>query len=260
MLSTSGVNASITSPSGSITAESGNPQSAPFTISVGKDSPIGSAWVQVRVVDAANTGLVYNEATLNFAVTKPPGFIAKYLWDIVGILAAIILAILAVLWRRAVIRRRKDVRGLSAILRRNGEQLGRELPAPNRWSDAFRFIIRDEAEPAARLDFPQAGFSEYRVRRSGPGEVKLMTPAGGEPYDVVVGGPGETMEHNGLELAFRDTRRALGGRGGWGGGRDVGRRVPRPRPASASPTPEHFDPSATSTSPSAAPAQKDEWL
>ena len=228
MLSTSGANASITSPSGSITAPSGNPPSVPFTISFDHNSPAGSAWLQVKVVDAANPSLVYNETTLNVTVTKPPGFLAKYLWDIIGIVALIILVILALLWRRAVIRSRKDVRGLVAILRRNGEQLGRELPAPNRWSDAFRFIIRDETEPTVRLDFPQAGFSEYRVRRSGPGEVKLMTPAGGEPYDVVVGGPGEIMEHNGLELAFRDTRRPRGGRAGWGGGRGSGRSGPQP--------------------------------
>ena len=257
VLSTSGANASITSPSGSITAPSGNPPSVPFTIGFDHNSPAGSAWLQVKVVDAANPSLVYNETTLNVAVTKPPGFLAKYLWDIIGIVALIILIILALLWRRAVIRSRKDVRGLVAILRRNGEQLGRELPAPNRWSDAFRFIIRDETEPTVRLDFPQAGFSEYRVRRSGPGEVKLMTPAGGEPYDVVVGGPGEIMEHNGLELAFRDSRRPRGGRAGWGGGRGSGRSGPSRREP---PMPQPSGPNGTSPISSAQSAPKDEWL
>ena len=264
VLRTSGANASITSPGGSITAPSGNPPSVPFTVSFDKDSPVGSAWLQVKVVDAANPSLVYNETTLNVAVTKPPGFLDKYLWDIIGLIALIILVILALLWRRAVIRRRKDVRGLVAILRRNGEQLGRELPAPNRWSDAFRFIVRDEAEPTARLDFPQAGFSEYRVRRSGPGEVKLMAPAGGEPYDIVVGGPGELMDHNGLELAFRDTRRPQGGRSGWGGGRGPDRRVSSSRPAPttsppSSPNGNTTIPTASPVSP-APPAQEDEWL
>jgi von Willebrand factor type A domain len=254
VLSTSGANASITSPSGAITAPSGSPPSVPFTVSFDKDSPVGTAWLQVMVVDAANQSLVYNTETLNVTVTKPPGFFAKYLWDIVGIIALILLVILAVLWRRAVIRRRKDVRGLVAILRRNGDQLGRELLAPNRWSDVFRFMIRDEAEPTARLDFPQPGFSEYQVRRSGPNEVKLMTPAGGEPYDVVVGGPGETMDHNGLELAFRDTRRP---RGGWGGGHGSGGSIPSPRRA---PTPEPLGPSTTGSGPSGPQPPNDEWL
>jgi hypothetical protein len=254
-LSSSGTNASITSPDGAITVPSSNPPSVPFTVSVAKDSPVGSAWLQVRIVDAANPGLVYNEEILTVRVTKPPGFLAKYLWDIIGILVALALIVLATLWRRAVIRRRKDVRGLIAILRRNGEQLGKELPAPNRWSDVFRFIIRDEAEPGARLDFPQAGFSEYRVKRAGPGEVKLMTPAGGEPYDVVISGPGEVMDHNGLELAFRDTRRPRGGRAG-GGRRPPG----RPKASSGSTQTQPLDPNLTRTTPSAPTAPKDEWL
>lgn len=257
VLSTSGAIASITSPAGPITAPSGSPPSVPFTVTFAKNSPVGSAWLEVQVVDAANPSLVYNEVTLNVQVTKPPGFLAKYIWDIVGIVVAIILVILALLWRREVIRRRKDVRGLVAILRRNGVQLGRELPAPNRWSDAFRFIIRDEAEPTARLDFPQTGFSEYRVKRSGPGEVKLMTPAGGEPYDVVVGGPGETMDHNGLELAFRDTRRARAGRGGGGGRAGVHRPSGR---APTLPTSQASGPNGSSAIPTAPSAPKDEWL
>ena len=79
-----------------------------------------------------------------------------------------------------------------------------------------------------------------------------ITPAG-ERYDVVVGGPGEVMEDNGLELAFRDLRR---------------RRVP-PRPAGTQPgrggtpaartTSQPVDQGSTSPS-SPAPSQQDEWL
>ncbi|HLK02410.1 MAG TPA: hypothetical protein VKU39_21220, partial [Streptosporangiaceae bacterium] len=255
-LSTSGADAAITGPVGLVTASAGSPPAVPFTIAFPADSPIGSAWLQVKVADAVNPGLVYDVATLNVRVTKPPGFFAKYLWDIIGIIIAIIAIILALLWRRAVIRRRKDTRGLVAVLRRNGEQLGRELPAPNRWSDVFRFTIRDEAGPDARLDFPQAGLSEYQVRRSGPGEVRLLTPTGGEPYDVVLGGPGETMEHNGLELAFRDTRRR---RGGSALSRGTPRATPRgtPRPAAAPPP---SSANGSGTQPPTPAAQKDEWL
>jgi hypothetical protein len=99
------------------------------------------------------------------------------------------------------------VRDLIAILRRNGEQMGRELKAPNRWSDSFSFIVRDEFRPTARLDYPPRGsLSLYIVRRSGPGMARLTTPTG-DRYELVVGGPGEHMDHNGLELAFRDMRR-----------------------------------------------------
>jgi hypothetical protein len=262
-LVTSGAKASITSPSGTITVPANNPPSVPLTISFAKDSPAGTAWLHVKVVDAANPSVAYNGETAIVTVTQPPSFFMKYLWLFIGILALIALIIAAILWRRAAIRARKDVRGLAAILRRNGEQLGKELPAPNRWSDVFRFIIRDEAEPTARLDFPQAGIPVYQVKRSGSGEVKLTTPAGGEPYDVVVGGPGEVMDHNGLELAFRDTHRLRGGRGG---GRGGSRRPSSPRSAAPRPASSSFDPNGTSAVPSSPPAPsapsapKDEWL
>ena len=253
-LSIRGADASITGPAGPVNVPSSNPPSTPFTITFGRNSPTGPTWLLVKVVDAADSAIVYNQATMNISVTRPPGFFVKYLWVILGIIAAIILAILALLWRRAVIRRRKDVRGLVAALRRDGEQLGAELKAPNRWSDVFRFIIREPEEPSARLDFPQPGFSEYQVRRSGPGEVKLMTPAGGEPYDMVIGGPGEVVQHNRLELAFRDTRpRRRGGRG------PRGRPTPRPR-ATVPPPATHSAETNVATTPPAPSAQKDEWL
>jgi hypothetical protein len=246
----------ITSPSGPITARSGQPPSVPFTITVDKDSPTGSAWFEVKAVDAANPGLVYSDVTMNVTVTRPPGFLARYLWVIIGIIALIVLAILALLWMRAAHRRKVDVRGLIAVLRRGGEQMGAELKAPSKWSDTFRFIIRDEEQPTARLDYPQPGFSAYTVKRAANGEVRLITPAG-ERYDVVVGGPGEVMEDNGLELAFRDLRR---------------RRV-APRPAVTRPrqggtpaggpapqtTPQPADQSSTIPS-SPAPSPQDEWL
>ena len=273
-LVTSGATASITSPSGTITVPAKNPPSVPLTISFAKDSPVGTAWLHVKVVDAANPSVAYNAETTTVQVTQPPGFIGKYLWDIIGLVILIALIIAAVLWRRKVIRDRKDVRGLVATLRRDGEQLGREFPAPNRWADVFPFIIRDEAEKTARLDFPQAGIPEYQVRRSSSNEVKLTTPAGGEPYDVVVGGAGEVMDHNGLELAFRDTRRL---RGNWGGGRGPSsRRAPssRPTPSPTSqppvpqppapqppaPAPQPFGGNGSSTIPSGSPASEDEWL
>jgi von Willebrand factor type A domain len=261
VLTTSGANAAITSPSGTISAPSGNSPSVPFTVSFDKNSPIGSAWLQVKVADAANPGLVYNEATLNIAVTRPPGFIAKYLWDIIGIIAALILVVLFVLWRRELHRRRVDVRGLIAILRRDGEQLGAELRAPSKWSDSFRFIVRDEGEPTVRLDYPQPGFSLYTVRRSGNGEVTLVTPAGERYEHVVVGGPGEHMERGGLELAFRDkSRPRAAGRPARAarpqdsqGGR--GAPVPGQQPSA----PQPYDQNGTRTIPSPS-APKDEWL
>lgn len=157
-----------------------------------KSQPNLSAMAQVRV-----TNNVFSE----------------HPWVIAAVIALIALIVISILGGRTVVRRRKDVRGLVAILRRNGEQMGIELRAPSRSSDTFRFIIRDEAESIARLDFPQGGFPTYRVKRSRTGEVRVTAPAG-EAYDVVVGGPGKVLDHNGLELAFRDSRMQGGGADG----------------------------------------------
>lgn len=246
-LSTSGTTATITSPIGPVTV-SPIRSMFPFTVHISKQSATGTAWLRVEIVDAANPSIVYNATSLVVTVTKPPGFIAKYFWLIIGLLALIALIIAAIFWRRAVIRARKDVRGLVATLRRDGQELGRPLPASGRWADTFSFIIRDEDEPTARLDFPTPGYAVYLVTRSRPGEIKLMTPAGGKPYEMVVGGPGVTMDHNGLEISFRDTLRRQT-RAGTG-------IAPRSKPTSPTPGSD-----ANSAIPSGTPAQNyDEWL
>jgi hypothetical protein len=245
-----GATASI-SPAGVITVPVGHAPSVPFRIIIAADSPIGAASLVVRVVDAASPSLVYNESTLNVTITRPPGFLARYWWAIIGIIALIVLAILAVLWRRAVIRSRKDVRGLIAILSQNGWRLGAELKAPNRWSDVFRFSIRDEGHPDARLDYPQAGLPEYQARRSGPGVVRLTTPYGLRPYEVVVGAPGVYLDHNGLELAFRDTRRPRTA----GPSGSVREQNIRPTPA-----PLPYVPSETRPTSPPSPAPDNPWL
>jgi hypothetical protein len=224
--------ATLTSPTAPFTVQSGSPANEPFAVTVAKDSPTGTINVRVEAIDATS-GLVYGELAQDFTVTKPPGFLAQWWPDILGVLIAIAAIIVAIVWRRKVIRDRKDVRGLVAILRRNGEPLGGELKAPSKWSDTFPFTIRDRLDPVGLggqvglgdgftlgagglqadpwLAFWEPGLPQYIARRSKVGgEVRLTTPAGHEPYDVVIGGPGVYMDHNGLELAFRDTRRPRG--------------------------------------------------
>jgi hypothetical protein len=199
--------ATLTSPGGSITVPSGNPQPVPFTISFARNSPIGSAWLTVKVSDAANSGIIYADQPLNITVTKPPGFIAKYLWVIVGAIALIILAILAALLWRAARRAEADVRSLRAVITRDGEQKGNPLRPSGKWSATFPFVIRDEDNEHARLELPQPGSGDpvYTARRGGRGQVSVWTPAG-EQHDIIVGSAGEQLS-NGLRLAFRDTKK-----------------------------------------------------
>lgn len=205
-LGTSHAFAAITSPVSPITAEPGRRSLAvPFTITFARNSPAGQAWLEIKVVDAADPGLVYDVLPIDVTVTKAPGLLAEDWWKIIA-LALVIAAILSALWMRAARRRNVDVRGLIAVLRRNGELVGTELEAPDEPSETFRFIIRDEEQPTARLEYPQPGFPAYQVSRAENGGVRLITPDGKRYDHVVVGGPGEHLDRNGLELAFRDGR------------------------------------------------------
>jgi len=227
--------ATLTSPDGPVTVPSGSPPASPFTISFAPGSPAGSAWLRVKVVDAANPGIVYADAPLNITVTKPPGFLAKYLWLIIGILALIALIILAVLAERARRRRAVDVRSLRAKISRDGEQKGNELKPSGQWSGTFPFIIRDENDPDARLEPPQPGEAgAYTARRAGRGQVKVWTPMGTE-HDVIVGSAGEPLP-NGLRLSFRDTSK-----------RGPGRLVPLPSRSGRTGTPARAEPAAAAS-------------
>ncbi len=141
-------------------------------------------------------------------MTKPPGLLAKYRWDIAAALVLIVLIAAFLLWRRARHRARINVQDLVATLRRGGEQKGRELAAGQKWSPEFSFIIRDEDTTDPHLAYPPRGWAGplYLVRRSNPGMVTLYAPTRPKPYEVEVSGPGQALD-NGLELSFRDQRR-----------------------------------------------------
>jgi von Willebrand factor type A domain len=211
----SGATAALTSPSGPVTVPSGRPPAVPFTIAVASDSRTGTALVQVEAVNAA-TGQVLNTATQGFTVTRPPGFLAKYWWAILALVVVVILAILAALWRRRVIRDRKNVRGVESTLWRDGEQKGRPLSAEKRYDEVFEFIIIGDDTANPHLDHKgRATTGVYQVRRGKPGYLRLVAPSAGlKPYDVELHGPRVDVG-NGLELSFRDTRHAnWGGSGG----------------------------------------------
>ena len=274
---------------------SGNPPSVPFTVTIDKSSPAGTAGLEVQAVDA-DTGQIYNTDSTEITVTQPPGFFAKYRWEIIGLLALILLAILAAVTIWKIRRNRKDVRGLVAILRRGGVSAGRDLEPDEMWAEVFPFIIRDENSASPRLDHPPKGSSVaiYQVRRAGRGLVRLTTPMGLRPVEVEVNGAGQDLG-NGLELAFRDTRNPKwtgsgrlnpavtpdpqatqastvtaadwSGSGNWSGAADWsgsnGGTTPTmpttPPPTQASPPPSGQDQGSTPTTPTN-PPPKDPWL
>jgi hypothetical protein len=246
-LSVSHAYATITSPGGAIQVPSGNPPATPFTITFARNSPLGPAWLEVKVVDAAKPGTAYSAGTLGVTVNSPPGFVAKYLWEIVGVVILLILGSLLVFLRRRARRDAADVRGLYAIIRRNGERVGAELKSPGKRAETFRFVIRDEGEPTERLDYPTPEDSVYAARRGRIGQVNVVTPTA-EQYDITVGGSGEPLP-SGLRLAFRDGRHAAPRPQSSPNGDSTSVRRPPPQPA---------DP-GRGTAPSP-PSPPDPWL
>ena len=209
----SGATVALSSPSGPVAVASGSPPAVPFTITVAKGSPIGTALVQVTAVNAA-TGQVLNTAQQNFSVTKPPGFLAKYWWLLLAIAILLILAVLAWLWRRAVMRDRKNVRGLEVTLMRDGEQKGKlDAPGEVRYSEVFSFLIKDEGTPHPYLShLGRETMGVYQLRREKkPGFLRLVAPSALKPYEAELHGAPVVLD-NGLQLTFSDTRHA-----NWGG-------------------------------------------
>jgi hypothetical protein len=254
-LSISHAYATITSPSGTVQIPSGNPPATPFTVTFAGNSPRGPAWIEVKVVNAADPSTVYGAGTLEVTVTSPPGLWAKYRWEIIGVAILLILAVMFLLRRRRARRRAADVRGLYAIIRRNGERVGAELKAPGKRAETFRFVIRDEGEPTERLDYPRPEDSAYAARRGRTGQVTVVTPAR-EQYDITVGGSGEPLP-SGLQLTFRDVRRAAPrARPSPNGNR------PPARPAGRTPGGAPVDPhrEAAPSPPPSSSSPRDPWL
>ena len=197
--------ASVTSPSGTVQVAPGTPQKPiPVTITVRGNAHKGTVFLQVKVLDAANGDISYGSDEFNIQVIPKPGIAGQYFWGFVALAVLLLIAIILFLRRRRVRRARADVRGLYAILRRNGEQMGPELKAPARWADTFRFVIRDETEENARLAHPKQDDRTFSAARGSNGLVRVVTPEG-DGYDIAVGGLGEPLP-SGLQLTFRDTR------------------------------------------------------
>lgn len=195
---------SVTSPQGQVTVPSGT-SAIPFTIKIAPGSPTGSAVLTVKAVDAGNPAISYGAQQLLFTVSKPPGPLAKYRWEILGAVLLLILIGLAAVLRRAARRRRANVQGLVAQLV-TGHGVVHELATPRKWARTFEFVIHGDDTDEPRLHLPRSGERGYSVRRADHGQVSVRTPDGAE-QQVSVGDAGIDAP-GGIRVSFRDARRA----------------------------------------------------
>jgi hypothetical protein len=212
------------SPSGVINTPSGNSQTN-FQLGFGSDSPPGSALVQVKVVDAANSATVYGNGQLQISVMPPPSLVAKYRWEILAALLLLVLGVAALLIRRSARRAAADVQGLSAVLKSDDDSIEiNALRAPNRRSDTFRFMLR-EADGRNRLATPQSNEGVYvasrdlrRNRRTGT--VTVVTPEK-STIRLRIGGSSDELPAGG-RLAFREIQKSAPAKPSFNGAKPTG--------------------------------------
>ncbi|GAA1985938.1 hypothetical protein GCM10009799_09250 [Nocardiopsis rhodophaea] len=178
----------------------------PFTITVGADSAHGPATFSVRAFDSSGA-TVGSAAPLTVTVRPAPGIIERYWWAWTLMLIGVVALTAAIAVRNARVRARRDVRGLVAELYLGDQRVGPELRAPSRWSDTFKFTVREPEGPGQepRLDTPDRGAACYIAFRTPPDSVRIRTPHD-QTRTVKIGGSG-TQLSDGLLLAFRDERR-----------------------------------------------------
>ncbi|PRX98563.1 VWA domain-containing protein [Allonocardiopsis opalescens] len=180
--------------------------SVPFTIALDPATPRGPATITVDAVSGGDPAASLGSSQpLNVEVRDAPGLLERYWWAWTALLLAATLAAGYASLLRARRREAADVRGLYAVLLRHGAPAGPDLRAPGKWSDRFRFVIRDEDGVAPRLEHPLPGETPYTAWRDRSGRIGVTTPRG-ERYLITPGGAGEALP-GGLHLAFRDERR-----------------------------------------------------
>jgi hypothetical protein len=238
----SATHAIISSPRATFSLPSGN-STTNFTVSFARHTALGGTSLNIRLVDNADPSQVYGAGQLNVTVVKPPTILQRYKWAIAGGVIALLALIALALARRAARRARVSVRGLRAVLSRDGERVGAELRAPSKWADEFRFVIRDADGQYPRLDTPRSEDRPYAARRAAAGKVHVRS-ADGDRYEILLGSQGADLS-NGLYLAFHDGQR---------------RRTTATRLISSAPRPAAQAPSLRPTSEHPASNQPDPWL
>jgi hypothetical protein len=178
-----------------------------FTVTFSAAAAEGGRSMTVKLVDAAAPSTVHANGLLTVTVEPPPtlwerirGYVAT------GVLLLILVALIA--WqRRRAWKKKVGVKGLRVALSFDGERVGQELSAPNRWSREFRFVIRQTGGDAPRLQPPRKNGDEpvYVAKRKGDTGITLRSP-GGESADYSFGEDGEALP-SGHKIVFRDNRK-----------------------------------------------------
>lgn len=174
----------------------------PFTVSVGKGTPLGELGGQVAVVDAADPDRPLDTAFLDVQVTPWPTWWDEWWPYLAGGTGVLVLLGAFVGVRLAARRRRRVLAGTRLELRRDGRSLDTlTIRAGQSVGGEFHFTV-DEVRGAAPTLRRARGGGGHRLRRNGAGELLLRLHRGRE--EAVR--PGEAVTVDDCELVVQGVR------------------------------------------------------
>lgn len=197
--------ATIASPTGELPVRPGR-SVYPFAIDVASGSPTGPAQLSIAAVNAARAGTSYGSNVLVVTITRQPTLLRKYLWELIGAIAILLLIVGYVIFKHAQKLRTDDVHELTAVLR---DDHGRDIPhnAPGKRASEFSFAIVQSDDGPPRFDNPSDANGEhlYVVRRANDERLTVKRP--GHRKSVTIR-PGEAVAQitNSIKLIIIDGR------------------------------------------------------
>ncbi|WP_370415422.1 VWA domain-containing protein [Streptomyces fradiae] len=245
-----------------VVAQPGPATRAEFTLTVGKDAPLGALGGRLVVLDTGRGDSKLDAVFLDVRVEAPPTWWDRWWPYAVG--GAIALALLAAVAavRIAVGRRTKDLTGVRIELLRDGVVLHTlVVHAGQSPGGEYEFGIDQPRGAAPTLRRGSRGGGAHRLRRTGAGEL-LFRPHRGREAPIRAGRPVAVDE---CELVVRDrrpaargripaagrllpgARRGGTGRAGGGGAPGAPRPPPRLRPGRGRPAAHHGRPARPRT-------------
>ncbi|MEU8618682.1 vWA domain-containing protein [Streptomyces sp. NPDC048623] len=203
-----------------VVARPGPAGRAEFTVTVGRDVPLGELGGRLVVLDTERGDTKLDAVFLDVRVEAPPTWWDRW-WPYVVGAAAVLLLLAAVAAARIAVRRRtKDLTGVRIELHRDGRVLDTLVVRAGQSPGGEYAFGVDEPRGSAPTLRRARGGSGHRLRRTGAGAL-LFRPHRGREAPIR---PGEPVAVDECELIVRDGRRPARGRVP-----SAGRLLPGPR-------------------------------
>ncbi|MEV6331129.1 vWA domain-containing protein [Streptomyces sp. NPDC051909] len=205
----SGPGSGLTVAPATVVAQPGPATRAEFTLTVGRDAPLGALAGRLVVLDTGRGDSKLDAVFLDVRVEAPPTWWDRWWPYVVGGAVALVLLAAVAAVRIAVGRRTKDLTGVRIELLRDGLVLHTlVVHAGQSPGGEYAFGIDQPRGAAPTLRRGSRGGGAHRLRRTGAGEL-LFRPHRGRETPIRAGQPVAVDE---CELVVRDRRPAARGR------------------------------------------------